>query len=89
MDVRHVIGANVRRFRLEADLSQEAVANRMGADRAYISALELGSRNPTATTLWHVAQALNIKVHQLLKEETDEPMSAPPVKRKRASKRSK
>jgi transcriptional regulator with XRE-family HTH domain len=88
MDVRHVIGANVRRFRLEADLSQEAVANRMGADRAYISALELGSRNPTATTLWHVAQALNVKVHQLL-EEADEPMSAPPIKRKRASKRTK
>jgi DNA-binding XRE family transcriptional regulator len=50
-------------------LFQQEVANRMGVDRAYISGLELGQRNPTIITLWHAAQALEVEVHLLLKEE--------------------
>jgi transcriptional regulator with XRE-family HTH domain len=41
----------------------------MGVDRAYVSGLELGQRNPTVVTLWHAAQALEIEVHLLLKED--------------------
>jgi transcriptional regulator with XRE-family HTH domain len=29
----------------------------MGVDRAYVSGLELGQRNPTIVTLWHIAKA--------------------------------
>ena len=68
MDVRRTIGANVRRIRLARDLSQEAVAEMMGVDRAYISALELGRRNPTVITLWHVAQALGVTLGELVAE---------------------
>jgi transcriptional regulator with XRE-family HTH domain len=31
------------------------LAERMGVDRAYVSGLELGQRNPTIVTLWHLA----------------------------------
>ena len=68
MDVRRVIGANARQFRLAAGLTQEQVAERMGVDRAYISGLEVGERNPTAITLWRIAEALNVEVHRLLME---------------------
>jgi transcriptional regulator with XRE-family HTH domain len=68
MDVRRVIGVNVRLFRTKAGLSQEQVAERMGVDRAYVSGLEVGQRNPTAVTLWHAAEALGVKVHRLLME---------------------
>jgi transcriptional regulator with XRE-family HTH domain len=34
----------------------------MGVDRAYVSGLELGQRNPTILTLWHLAQALGVKL---------------------------
>jgi transcriptional regulator with XRE-family HTH domain len=68
MDVRQLVGDNVRRYRLAAGLSQQEVANRMGVDRAYVSGLELGQRNPTVVTLWHAAQALEIEVHLLLKK---------------------
>lgn len=68
MDVRRVIGENVRRHRLAAGLSQEAVAERMGVDRAYVSSLELGKRNPTAITLWHAALALGIPIAELFEE---------------------
>lgn len=30
----------------------------MGVDRAYVSGLEQGTRNPTVVTLWQVAKAL-------------------------------
>jgi transcriptional regulator with XRE-family HTH domain len=67
MDVRQIVGENIRRYRREKGLSQAEVANRMGVDRAYISGLELGQRNPTVVTLWHAAQALDVEVHLLLK----------------------
>jgi transcriptional regulator with XRE-family HTH domain len=66
MDVRRVIGENVRRIRLAADMSQEAVAEAMGVDRAYISSLELGQRNITVISLWRVAEALGVEPHALL-----------------------
>ncbi len=67
MDVRRLVGENVRRYRLAAFLTQEQVAERMGVDRAYVSSLELGTRNPTIVMLWHAAQALGVEVHMLLK----------------------
>jgi transcriptional regulator with XRE-family HTH domain len=54
-----------RRLRTAAGLSQAELANRMGVDRAYVSGLELGERNPTVITLWHVAQALGTKMDAL------------------------
>jgi transcriptional regulator with XRE-family HTH domain len=64
-DVRRLVGANVRRLRIAAGLSQAALSERMGVDRAYLSGLEKGERNPTVVTLWHVAKALEVKVRAL------------------------
>lgn len=63
-DVRRMVGRNVKRLRVAAGLSQAQVAERMGVDRAYVSGLELGERNPTVITLWHVAVALGVKTQQ-------------------------
>jgi transcriptional regulator with XRE-family HTH domain len=68
-DVRRMVGRNVRRLRTAAGLSQAALAERLGVDRAYVSGLELGQRNPTVVTLWHVAQALGAKLRQFFQEE--------------------
>ncbi len=64
-DVRRMVGQNVRRLRMAAGLSQAVLAERMGVDRAYVSGLELGQRNPTVVTLWHLAKALGVKLRQL------------------------
>jgi transcriptional regulator with XRE-family HTH domain len=61
MDIRRLIGENVRVRRLAAKLSQEAFAAKVGVEQSYLSGLEAGRRNPTAVTLWHVAIALRIK----------------------------
>lgn len=68
-DVRRLVGANVKRLRTAAGLSQAELAERMGVDRAYVSGLELGQRNPTIVTLWHVAKSLGVKIGQFFEED--------------------
>jgi transcriptional regulator with XRE-family HTH domain len=67
-DVRLLVGKNVRRLRITAGLSQAALATKMGVDRAYVSGLERGDRNPTILTLWHVAEALGTRIGALFVE---------------------
>jgi transcriptional regulator with XRE-family HTH domain len=69
-DVRSTVGDNVRRLRSSVGLTQAGLAEKMGIDRGYISSLELGGRNPTIITLWHVAQALGVKIGCLFEEKT-------------------
>lgn len=68
MDIRRVFGANVRRYRLAADLSQAALAERMGVDRAHVSAIERGLQNATLITVFQTAQALGVRPAALLEE---------------------
>jgi transcriptional regulator with XRE-family HTH domain len=70
MDIRKVFGANERKFRLALGLSQEAVAERMGVDRAFISSMERGRQNVTLLTIWETAQALGVRPMDLLDEKT-------------------
>jgi transcriptional regulator with XRE-family HTH domain len=68
-DVRLMVGRNVKRLRLAAGLTQAALAERMGVDRAYVSGLELGQRNPTIVTLWHITKALGVTLKTFFDEE--------------------
>lgn len=72
MDIRKLFGANVRRIRIAADLTQAAVAVRMGVDRAYISSIERGGQNVTLTSLLEVAHALGVRPVDLLDEDPAE-----------------
>jgi transcriptional regulator with XRE-family HTH domain len=65
-DVRRLVGRNVKRLRLAAGISQAKLADRMGVDRAYVSGLELGQRNPTVVTLW---QAFGVKLRSFFEDE--------------------
>lgn len=66
MDIRKLFGANVRHFRMAEGLSQEAVAERMGVDRAYVSMIERGGQNATLLSIHEMAQALGVKPADLL-----------------------
>jgi len=68
-DVRRMVGRNVKRLRIAAGLSQAGLAERMGVDRAYVSGLELGKRNPTVLTLWHIGKALGVKLRLFFDDE--------------------
>lgn len=69
MDIRKVFGLNARRYRLTLGLSQEAVAERMGVDRAFVSSIERGLQNTTLLTIWQIAQALEVRPSDLLEEK--------------------
>ena len=66
MDIRHQVGANVKRWRKERGLSQERLAFDCGLHRTYISGVERGIRNPTVVVLEQIAIALNVPTSHLL-----------------------
>jgi transcriptional regulator with XRE-family HTH domain len=68
-DVRFMVGRNVKRLRTAAGITQAALAERMGVDRAYVSGLELGQRNPTVVTLWHISKALGVGLKAFFDED--------------------
>src|SRR3546814_4943176 len=59
------IGWNLRRLRKERDVTQENFATDSGFDRGYISGVERGVRNPSATVLAKIADALEVDVAEL------------------------
>lgn len=67
MDMRKLVGRNVKEARLKAGLSQEQLAERSGFSQQYLSGLERGHRNPTVVTLFELAQALATQPVNLLK----------------------
>jgi transcriptional regulator with XRE-family HTH domain len=60
MDMRRLVGRNVRKFRLERGLTQEEFSVRSGFGQNYLSDLERGKRNPTVVTLWELSQVLEV-----------------------------
>lgn len=69
MDMRKLVGRNVRRIRLERGLTQEEFAERSGFSQQYISDLERGRRNPTIVSLYELAVALGTTPVALLMSE--------------------
>src|SRR5947207_1149723 len=67
MDMRRLVGRNVRRFRENKRLTQEKLAEISGFSQQYISSLEQGQRNPTVITLYELAVALGVNHIELVK----------------------
>jgi len=62
-----VFGKVLRELRTTKGISQEKLAEYCDLDRTYISLLERGLRQPTITTLFKIAKALEIKASELVK----------------------
>ncbi|MDB5636075.1 MAG: transcriptional regulator, family [Bradyrhizobium sp.] len=60
MDMRRLVGQNVKRIRLEKALTQEQFSDISGFSQQYLSGLESGNRNPTIVTLYELAKALGV-----------------------------
>ncbi len=70
MEIKHLLGANVRRLRESMGWSQDKLSEKSGLHRTYISGIERGIRNPTVIIVDQVARSLNVPVSALFKEET-------------------
>ena len=61
------LGQNMKRIRLTKQMSQGDICRKLGVDRAYISNVESGNKNPTLSTITKLAKALGVSVKELLK----------------------
>lgn len=78
MEVARQFGANLRRCRKRAGLSQEDLGTRANLHRTAIGLLERGARTPRIDTLIKLAQALPAEIGDLLDGITWEPGEARP-----------
>lgn len=62
-----IVGGNVRRFRQQAQLTQEQLAFAAEIDLTYVGGIERGKRNPSILVLARIAKALGTEPLELLR----------------------
>jgi len=71
MRASRLIAWNLRRLRVAAGLSQEALAVDANVDRSYVGRLERGTVNAGVDVLERIADALGCKVAELFREPSE------------------
>lgn len=74
------VGAQVRTARIAAGLSLSQLAARAGIGKASLSELEAGRRNPTLSTLYAVANTLDVPLAHLLAERAGAELDSPGIR---------
>ena len=66
MRLARIFGANVRKYRKQRGLSQEALADEVELAVTYVGQIERGLRNPTLDVVERFAKVLRLKPLDLL-----------------------
>jgi transcriptional regulator with XRE-family HTH domain len=78
MKGRKLVAWNLRRIRVQRDLSQDRLALEADVDRSYVGRVERALENPTVAILDRLAKALSIHIAELFVEpEPGEPIPKP------------
>jgi len=64
-DWAKVVGRNVRRLRLQRELTQEQLAFEAELDLTYVGGIERGRRNPSLKVMARIADALSVPLPRL------------------------
>ena len=73
MDIVKVFGDNLKKYRTQIGLSQEAFAEKCGLHRTYISAIECYRRSIALENVQRIADALETETYKLfLEDDTNE-----------------
>lgn len=67
-DLQRIVRANLRAYREERGLSQEAFAEVLGYHRTYVGGLERGERNLSLRALERIAASLALEAVDLVSE---------------------
>lgn len=70
-DLLKAFAAEIRSRRAVAALSQEGLAFQCGLNRTFIAKLELGQTSPSLTTLFRLADALELKPAALVESVSE------------------
>ena len=65
MDIKAIFAENVKKIRLEKQLSQEELAFKSGLHRTYISDIERQKRSISLDNIQRIANALDVDFHEL------------------------
>ncbi len=71
MNLMHIFATNLKKYRQEKGLSQEALGDLSELHRTYISAVERERRNISIENIEKIASALEIDAYVLLKPDGD------------------
>jgi transcriptional regulator with XRE-family HTH domain len=71
MDLRKVVGRNIKRLRAAKGLQQDALAHDAGLHVTYLSGIENGRRNMTLAVLERVARSLGVPETELVERVSD------------------
>lgn len=66
-DLQRRVGVNLRRYREQRGLSQEAFADLVGVHRTYMGGIERGERNLTLRSLERLAAVIEVDPLELLR----------------------
>lgn len=66
MSLLHIFASNIRKRRNELNLSQEAIAEKSGLHRTFISSVERECRNLSIENIEKIAYALEVDAYTLL-----------------------
>lgn len=66
MDIKEIIGQNIKARRTELQLSQEQLAHEANIDRTYLQSIEKGKRNVSIDVLLRLSNALDVQLTTLL-----------------------
>ena len=72
MRIGTVFSKNMRKYRKEAKLSQEKLAEMCDTDYRYIGMIETGKRNPSLEYVERIATALNVSPYVLFYDQEDD-----------------
>lgn len=61
------LGDNIKRIRFTKDMTQGDLCRKLEVDRAYMSNIESGKKNPTLSTIERIAKALGVSIEELIK----------------------
>ena len=61
------LGENIKKIRLAKDMTQGDLCRKLEVDRAYMSNVESGKKNPTLSTIERIAKALDVSIEKLMK----------------------
>jgi len=65
-DLTAVVGANLRRLRMQRGLSLERLSKASGVSRAMLGQVELGRSAPTINVVWKISRALGVPFSALI-----------------------
>lgn len=65
------VGVNIRRKRLEYDIEQKELAQRIGINRTQLCNIERGRRRPSVDVVYKIAGTLHCSVDEMLGRSVD------------------